>query len=193
MEAIITDFRVKITVKNNRILRAIEQRGFKSVMNFCRVANINYHLFSELILFKRSPLYTSGEWTQCAKQASLFLGIEESELWPDHIKRLKANKTATIFSTDEAGIRALSAPTTLSVNSKALNQLMDKARLSDRERAIIDARFGITTGDEQTFRALGETYHVNHERIRQIEAKAMRKIKSAVHRQHSDLSDYITQ
>jgi RNA polymerase primary sigma factor len=47
--------------------------------------------------------------------------------------------------------------------------------LNERERDIICRRFGID-GDEQTLEEIGQSYGVTRERIRQIEAKAMKKL-----------------
>jgi RNA polymerase primary sigma factor len=50
------------------------------------------------------------------------------------------------------------------------------ARLSERERAVLSARFGI--GHEvQTLSEIGETYDLTRERIRQIEARALGKLR----------------
>jgi len=50
------------------------------------------------------------------------------------------------------------------------------ARLSDRERAVLNARFGL--GDSrQTLSELGSELHVTTERVRQIEARALGKLR----------------
>jgi len=50
--------------------------------------------------------------------------------------------------------------------------------LSDREARVLKMRFGIGSGNEQTLEEIGQQFKVTRERIRQIEAKAMRKLKS---------------
>ena len=49
--------------------------------------------------------------------------------------------------------------------------------LSEREEKVLRMRFGIGTGHEHTLEEVGEHFHVTRERIRQIEAKALRKIR----------------
>ena len=49
--------------------------------------------------------------------------------------------------------------------------------LTERERKVLDLRFGLTSGHEMTLEQVGEIYDVTRERIRQIEAKALRKLK----------------
>jgi RNA polymerase sigma factor (sigma-70 family) len=49
--------------------------------------------------------------------------------------------------------------------------------LSDREREIIKLRFGLTDGQHYTLSEIGEIYQLSRERVRQIQAKAMRKLR----------------
>lgn len=49
--------------------------------------------------------------------------------------------------------------------------------LSEREKEIIILRFGLKDGKERTLEEVGNIYNVTRERIRQIEAKAIRKLR----------------
>ena len=49
--------------------------------------------------------------------------------------------------------------------------------LSDRERTVLMLRFGLEDGRPRTLEEVGQIYKVTRERIRQIEAKALRKLK----------------
>jgi len=49
--------------------------------------------------------------------------------------------------------------------------------LSPREAKVLKMRFGIDTNNEHTLEEVGKQFDVTRERIRQIEAKAMRKLK----------------
>jgi len=49
--------------------------------------------------------------------------------------------------------------------------------LNERERRIIEMRFGLIDGYGRTLEELGQIYKVTRERIRQIEAKALRKLR----------------
>jgi RNA polymerase primary sigma factor len=51
------------------------------------------------------------------------------------------------------------------------------ASLSPREERVIRMRFGIGTRADYTLAEVGEQFSVSRERIRQIEAKALRKLK----------------
>ena len=49
--------------------------------------------------------------------------------------------------------------------------------LTDRERQVVDFRFGLTYGYSRTLEEVGKLFNVTRERIRQIEAKALRKLR----------------
>ncbi len=49
--------------------------------------------------------------------------------------------------------------------------------LSDRERAVLELRFGLKDGRTHTLEEVGQTFDVTRERVRQIESKALRKLR----------------
>lgn len=63
--------------------------------------------------------------------------------------------------------------------SKLLREQMDRvlATLTERERKVLELRFGLKDGYPHTLEEIGRQYQVTRERIRQIEAKALRKIR----------------
>jgi RNA polymerase primary sigma factor len=58
------------------------------------------------------------------------------------------------------------------------DQVMDAlASLAPRERKILELRFGLEDGRTRTLEEVGREFHVTRERIRQIEAKALRELR----------------
>jgi RNA polymerase primary sigma factor len=49
--------------------------------------------------------------------------------------------------------------------------------LTPREERVIKMRFGVGEGSEHTLEEVGQSFAVTRERIRQIEAKALRKLR----------------
>jgi RNA polymerase primary sigma factor len=49
--------------------------------------------------------------------------------------------------------------------------------LNVREREVLAMRFGLNDGRDHTLEEVGKTFGVTRERIRQIEAKALRKLR----------------
>ena len=56
-----------------------------------------------------------------------------------------------------------------------LEEVLDT--LTDREKKVLELRFGIVDGRTRTLEEVGKKFNVTRERIRQIEAKALRKLR----------------
>jgi RNA polymerase primary sigma factor len=56
-----------------------------------------------------------------------------------------------------------------------LDEVLDT--LSPREKRVLQLRFGLEDGKQRTLEEVGKEFGVTRERIRQIEAKAVRKLK----------------
>ena len=61
--------------------------------------------------------------------------------------------------------------------------------LTDREREVLELRFGLVDGRDYTLEEVGKHFKVTRERIRQIEAKALRKLRHPTRSRH--LRDYL--
>jgi RNA polymerase primary sigma factor len=53
--------------------------------------------------------------------------------------------------------------------------------LSERERAVLEMRFGLIDGETHTLEEVGQAFDVTRERVRQIESKALRKLRYPGH------------
>jgi len=69
-------------------------------------------------------------------------------------------------------------------------QMSDILRsLSERERKVLEMRFGLKDGRGRTLEEVGQEFGVTRERIRQIEAKALRKLRHPI--RSKKLKDYL--
>jgi RNA polymerase primary sigma factor len=62
--------------------------------------------------------------------------------------------------------------------------------LSEREREVLEMRFGLNDGKDHTLEEVGKSFGVTRERIRQIEAKALRKLRHPS--RSKSLRDYLS-
>ena len=70
------------------------------------------------------------------------------------------------------------APVEAAAYSMLKEQLMEVLdTLSDREKKVLMLRFGLEDGRPRTLEEVGKEFNVTRERIRQIEAKALRKLR----------------
>jgi RNA polymerase primary sigma factor len=61
------------------------------------------------------------------------------------------------------------------IEHEELNALLE--RLSEREKLIIRVRYGLEDGEPHTLAETGEVVHVSRERVRQLEMRALKKLK----------------
>ena len=64
------------------------------------------------------------------------------------------------------------------------------AILSERERQVLELRFGLTDGKDHTLEEVSRYFNVTRERIRQIEAKALRKLRHPT--RSKNLKEYLS-
>jgi RNA polymerase primary sigma factor len=74
--------------------------------------------------------------------------------------------------------RAVISPAEAVINVNLKEQTANVLRtLTPREEKVIKMRFGLEDGSEKTLEEVGQCFAVTRERIRQIEAKALRKLR----------------
>jgi RNA polymerase primary sigma factor len=76
---------------------------------------------------------------------------------------------------EDQGAESPSDATSFSLLKGRLGEVLQS--LSERERRILELRYGLTDGCPRTLEEVGRQYEVTRERIRQIEAKALRKLR----------------
>ena len=125
---------------------------------------------------------------------------DEIPLEPDLERRLKraANKVRQVLRTAEEPM-SLESPVGTEdssqlgdfiedndalapVDAAAREMLREQVKsalsiLSDRERQVLELRYGLNDGKDHTLEEVGRYFNVTRERIRQIEAKALRKLR----------------
>lgn len=127
---------------------------------------------------------------------------EELELPPDRVREIfKISQEVTSLDTkvgeDEDStlgdfVADETRPTPVDAASKQLlKDHLDEVlhTLTEREAKVLTLRFGLDGGQPKTLEEVGKVFGVTRERIRQIEAKALRKLKHPSRRKK--LQDYL--
>ena len=90
------------------------------------------------------------------------------------------------FIEDEEALEPMDAAAREMLRESVKNAL---AVLSERERQVLELRFGLMDGKDHTLEEVGQYFNVTRERIRQIESKALRKLRHPTRSRH--LRDYL--
>jgi hypothetical protein len=176
------DYRVKITVRNDRILSKIESE-YASVRNFCMAMDLEYQRITDLIR-GTSPINAKGEIRELVKKLMEALGCSIDELFTE--KQLKGFVSHNKFETkvDEKDLMKIKQdikPLELGMMEKDVTKVLNKIFhkfLTPREERVIRMRFGIGTWSDSTLEEVGLQFQVTLERIRHIEQNAMKKLSS---------------
>jgi len=91
------------------------------------------------------------------------VGIEEDSHLGDFIEDAKALAPADVATNQ--------------LLREQLRQVLE--RLNERERRVLQLRFGLEDGHNWTLEEVGRELNVTRERIRQIEVKALRKLRNS--------------
>ena len=189
-DEMVNEYRVKVTVKNNLILTAIEKAGYKTMAAFCREAGMTQTALGSLISMKSPPLTVMGEFSEGAKKLMEVLCLAPTDLWTSEqlTLRLKRNfyetevnldgmRAALGVNAEDALLLVAPSPEDLAAEKDILPLIEDQlTSLTPREGKVLRLRYGIGC-PEHTLEETGQVLEVTKERIRQIEASAMRKLK----------------
>ena len=197
----VNEYRIKVTVRNNLILNAIENAGHKSVSAFCKSVGMAPQKVTEMIAMRKPPLNNNGEFSHMAKLLMEELCALPTDLWTAEQLTLKLKRNTAQRDVSAEGMRAA-----LGTHAEEMLELMkpdapDEAvlkhemvsvveeqleSLSPRQALVLRMRYGIGC-EEHTYEEIGDKFDLTKERIRQIEARALRHLK------HPSRSDELRQ
>ena len=83
--------------------------------------------------------------------------------------------TALMDMIPEDSVLSVEDQVAANVLGNIINELLET--LTERQRKVLELRFGLKDGRERTLEEVGQVFGVTRERIRQIEAKALRKLR----------------
>jgi DNA-directed RNA polymerase specialized sigma subunit len=175
-----TDFAVKVTVRNARLLRAIKAAGFATQTDFSRFMGKSPQHINAIINFREKPI-ANGDWSELAMDISSALHLEPEELWPEHMRDLHVARNSAEADISAEQLAQLAAPCSLEIDKPLLAKLISVVT-HPRKRAMIEARFGLNGEPEQTLEEIAKDHRVTRERVRQVEAKAIREMRQKARR-----------
>ena len=180
----------------------IKQTIRRSIADTGRSIRIPVHMYERIITFKKAEKELLQEYGREPTDEEIRL---RTGFTVEHIEQARSlvsqNLLSLDASVDEEGDSVLGdfvadqsqesieKQTEDADLARRMVEFMDEM-LSDREKMVIEKRFGFNGNAPMTLEEVGAQMGVTRERIRQIEAKALRKMKNT--RKNKVLKDYAT-
>jgi RNA polymerase primary sigma factor len=165
----------------------IRQAIWRGIYNTGRTIRIPVHVHEQLVKIRRAQRLLAREFHRDPEINEIAEQIGDA---PEHVYFL-LESAADVDSLDrpisEDGYGAdlgelVSLAGAATPEEQAarleLHELIPEAlgKLTDREKRIVEQRFGLFGSDEKTLETIGQEFGVTRERIRQIEARALEKL-----------------
>ncbi|MCK4539494.1 MAG: RNA polymerase sigma factor RpoD/SigA [Candidatus Krumholzibacteria bacterium] len=163
----------------------IRQSIVRAISNYSRTIRIPIHVFQ--LMSKYMAIESSRKYISPEEKASA-LGISKKrfktlERLVRNIRALDLSSSIDTYSQLATNMEAVdpSDPESIvlsQIEHEELSALLD--RLSEREKLIIKVRYGFEDGVPKTLAETGKLIHVSRERVRQLEMRALKKLKFLV-------------
>jgi len=113
-------------------------------------------------------------WTWAASKVQKILQSAEEPISLEHPVGDEDSSQLGDFIEDSDALEPMDAASREMLREQVQSAL---AALSERERQVLELRFGLVDGRDHTLEEVSRYFNVTRERIRQIEAKALRKLR----------------
>ena len=178
------DYRVEVKVKNNYLFSMMKSYGIANVPQLNKATGVSLNTLYAYLNLTKTPYTKTGALSAPVQTLCSFFSCAVDDLFPpQHIENpleknagvIEANMTELVSSNLLGGgtdpLELLEKQDTTALVNSALE------KLNRRERMIIEARFGLGEEEEKTLQQLAEVLDVSATRVREIEAKALRKLR----------------
>jgi RNA polymerase primary sigma factor len=132
------------------------------------------------------PIDVRRRWMRAANKVSRIMRASEEPMSLESPVGSEDSSQLGDFIEDEDALEPMDAAAREMLREQIKNAL---AVLSDREREVLELRFGLIDGKDHTLEEVGQYFNVTRERVRQIEAKALRKLRHPT--RSRNLRDYL--
>ena len=163
------------------MLRAMRRRGFMTASSLSRATGVSVNTVGKFMNLRWVPITRTGDWRPPIIKISEALRTMPQDLFPpQHIEAALEKNTGEVEASlaevlTLAGHGATPEDKLLADEaSGVLRHALDS--LLPREREVVHRRYGFS-GDPEDLEPIGKDLGVVKERVRQIQAKALRKLR----------------
>jgi RNA polymerase primary sigma factor len=133
------------------------------------------------------PIDVRRRWMRAANKVSRIMRAAEEPMSLESPVGSEDSSQLGDFIEDQDALEPMDAAAREMLREQVKNAL---AVLSEREREVLELRFGLIDGTDHTLEEVGQYFKVTRERVRQIEAKALRKLRHPT--RSRQLRDYLS-
>jgi DNA-binding CsgD family transcriptional regulator len=180
------DYILQVRIKNGPLMRAMRIRGFKNMAALAEACGLRPTSIHRYFSLTKAPLTKTGKWSPTVLKLAAILRLPPASLFPEqHIDRVLAKNSGEVEVSREELILLMAPDPEPSPEERLLtNQLHAQLKtalqgLTPRQERVLRLRFGLDDGNEKTLAEVGGLFGVTGQTIRQIEAKAIRKLRRA--------------
>lgn len=172
------ELRVTVKVRNNLLLTAIEKAGYNSIPRFSKDCGVSYHLVLGLINMKIAAVKDSCELTEPVEKICGFLNKMPSDLFTEDQMYNPIENNVSTFAIEISGLLLQYKNPDEQIESEDFLKIVDETldKLLPRERQVLSSCFGIGC-ENKTLLEIAKDLGISMERVRQIKAKALFKIR----------------
>jgi DNA-directed RNA polymerase specialized sigma subunit len=180
----INDYKLTLKVQNNYLLEKMYEHGIKTVAELSRFSEVSQASLGDILNLKIAAYTKTGKIYPNVQKLCDFFCCEIYDIFPaQHIEQSlptnKAHIKADLSQLLPSGFLESTLDPAHLVSTYQDNELVKEMllTLTEKERKVMSLRFGLNGEDEHTLVEAGLKSNVTPERIRQLEAKALRKLR----------------
>ena len=167
----------------------IKQAISKAIIDQSRAVRLPAHIINELNKFNKAIRDLSQQYgrTPSDKELAEYLNVSVKKISEYYtFSKEPCSLDVTIDEDEDTAMIDLiadeNATKFMDIDDLSIRDTIYSVlnTLSERERKIIELRFGFTDGRQHTLEEVGKEFNLTKERIRQLEASALKKLRNPV-------------
>lgn len=159
----------------------MQQNGYKTAAELSRATGVSQSQIGHYLKLTNPPVQKKGGFkTSILKISKVLKVVPEILFPPQHLEKcLKKNEVSVEIDMNDVHDLIEQNSTQKFLDTQEMEEQMYLAlsKLKPREKAILEARYGLEDGEEKTLEVCGNIFGISRDRVRQIQECALRKLR----------------